>query len=314
MATARPGGSKWASTFCRVCGSSRVRFLISNTNDCGEQRVSINHYRCRSCGSVFVGTSLTTAQLEAAYAALSGAFGDERELFAKWEAATTALKREITPSASILDVGAAEGGFVSHLHGAGFLDVSAHELPTPEARRALSGVAGVLTAAYHDHDWRTVPSGRFDAVTLLDLAEHVPAPMRLFEACARVLKASGVLYIHVPVVTRLDRIMHCAQRLPGGRRIGALWQNSRTSVYHLQNYTAGALERLLQRAGFDRCRIQICNELSAEARTYVRIYMTSRTRIPEALAPVIAACIGPVVRSDFWNANKAIVTAYKTPC
>ena len=180
-------------------------------------------------------------------------------------------------------------------------------------RAALSEVAGFLTAAYHDHDWRTVPTGCFDAVTLLDVAEHVPAPMMLFEACSRVLKNSGMLYIHVPVVARGDRVMHCAQRMPFIRGFGARWQDARTSVYHLQNYTARALALLLRRAGFSLYHIEIGNELSEDVTAYVRTYLTSRSRISDAWAPVIGACVGPVVRSAFCFGNKAIVRAYKTP-
>ena len=191
------------------------------------------------------------------------------------------------------------------LYDAGFTDISGHEIPAQEEQTSQYGNG----TFYRDRDYSSVPSSHFDAVTLLDVAEHVPDPQGLFDACARVLRPGGLLYLHTPVVSRMDRIMHSVLRLPVLSRLGRIWQGGRTSIHHLENYTPRAMMLLLQRSGFHNIHIELKNELTWPIHRYVRVYLIENAALPEWLMPLFVCCLRPVLASSFLNANKAIVSA-----
>lgn len=295
---------------CRVCGTVDVRFLCDTANESGRQKI-LHHYRCGACGSVFVGNVIDEEELAIAYSTLdvdTYYHEIERENAKKMDAAIDHLKRELPLSASIIDIGAGIGLFVRNLYDSGFTDVSAHEISSSPR---LAELADLATALYHDHDYGAVPSNHFDAVTLLDVAEHVPNPPMLFDACARILKPGGLLYLHTPVVTRTDRIRHFVQRLPVSAGIGAFWQSGRTSIFHLENYTRKSLALLLRKSGFIEMRIDVINELSWPVHLYVRTYLVERTGVSGHLAPFPTLLLAPLLKSGFFNANKAVVSARK---
>ncbi len=230
----------------------------------------------------------------------------EKENNRKMDVAVEYLLRTQTRFANILDVGAGLGLFLKRLADAGFTHLAGHEIPLDSpSPPSFPG------NSYSDHDYSTIPSDHFDVVTLLDVAEHVPEPQLLFDACYRVLKPGGVVYFHTPVVSRSDRIMHFLQRLPVVSRIGRIWQRGRTSIYHLENYTPQALHHLLQKAGFVDTHIKQCNELSWPVSSYVRGYLIRPTGLPEWLTPPLTFILSPLLKSSFFNANKAIVSSKK---
>ena len=245
---------------CRVCGADGTRFLCVTHNEHSKQD-QLSHYRCVTCGSVYVGNTIDNEELAQAYATL-----DEESYYREIESenrkkmtvAAEHLAQAVPLSAQVLDVGTGNGFFVRTLHEAGFTSIAAHEIPGAD----LSGIGDIASAIYQDYDYGSVPSDRFDAVTLLDVVEHVPDPQFLMDVCARVLKPGGMIYFHTPVVTRTDRLMHMLQRLPVLGRVGTGWQRGRTSVFHLQNYTEQSVMLMLGRAGFDDTRVDVRNELS----------------------------------------------------
>lgn len=162
---------------------------------------------------------------------------------------------------------------------------------------------------YHDYDYSLLPSAHFDAVTLLDVAEHVPVPRLLFDACARVLKPGGLIYLHTPIVSRMDRIMHVVSRLPVIAGIGRTWQSGRTSVFHLENYTPTALKLLLEGSGFGDMHIMLRNELSWPIHAYLRVYLIEKNRLLEWLTPLLVPFFSPLLQSSFFNTNKAVLSA-----
>ena len=214
------------------------------------------------------------------------------------------LLRTQPRNASILDVGAGQGHFLRRLADAGFVHLAGHEIPLDP--RPVSP-----WTFYRDHDYSTIPSQQFDVVTLLDVAEHVPEPQMLFDACYRTLKPGGCIYCHTPVVSRSDRIMHFLLRLPVVSRVGRTWQRGRTSIYHLENYTPQALHVVLHKAGFVDTHIKQCNELSWPVSLYVRGYLTPLLALPEWTTPALTAIVYPFLKSSFFNANKAIVSSRK---
>jgi len=230
----------------------------------------LSNYRCSDCGSVFIGNNITSEELAEAYSTLdsAGYYADiETENRQKMANAIKHLEDLISKTNSLIDVGTGNGLFVKLLKESGFENVSAHEIEGSD----LSGIRLIAENLFQDHDYHTIPDNSFDAVTLLDVVEHVPAPEFLIKTCARILRDNGLIYFHTPVVTHTDRLMHGLQRVRGLRKAGLIWQRGRTSIFHLQNYTRKALTDLLARCGFGNIEIDVRNELSWPLRKYVEV-------------------------------------------
>jgi SAM-dependent methyltransferase len=261
---------------------------------------------------VFVANELTLNELAEAYATLdSDQYYREirRENLAKIRSACDALERLTAGNskARILDLGCGNGEFLQELRRRGYEFVAGHEIPETNVDHLRS----VGIATYQDVDWSSVPSEGFDVITLLDVAEHVNSPLRLFSECHRILNPGGYLYFHTPVVTKFDRVMHTLAGFPAVGKIGQIWQRGRTSVFHLQNYTDKSLRTVLSSSGFADCHIQTRNELSWPIKRYVRVYLCEKQHLPPRLAPVLAPLIYPLLATNFLNSNKAIATARK---
>lgn len=260
---------------------------------------------------MFVGNALTTDELAEAYGSLDvGAYFQEirAENDRKMETALGHLRElGIGTEAALLDVGTGDGRFLEKCHEAGFRDLAGHEIPGSAVERARA----LEIPIHEDHDYGSIPRGRHDCVTLLDVVEHVLDPAALFEACARALRPGGLVYFHTPVVTQLDRLMHVLQRLPVVGGLGRAWQRGRTSVFHLRNYTPRSLRHLLETAGFSQVTIRVRNELSWPVRRYVRVYLCEKQGLPRWLAPVLAPLFWPLLATDVCNSNKAIAWARK---
>jgi len=294
---------------CKLCGSPST-FLCSTPNEHGAVQ-SLDHYRCTHCGLVFVGTPLTTDELAEAYGTLNADdyFREiQEENRKKFATAATALDRITSKGARIIDLGAGSGEFSEFLADRGFRHVAAHEIPGTSLGRLRSRGIEV----FEDFDYASIPDSSFDCITLLDVAEHVLDPNKLFSACNRILKTNGYLYFHTPVVTKVDQALHLAQRVPMANKIGRIWQRGRTSIFHLQNYTTRAINIALQGMGFDVLDIACRNELSWPVERYVRVYICEKQRIPTRFAPLLSVVFRPLLATEFFNANKAIVTARKS--
>lgn len=266
----------------------------------------LDHFRCKTCGSVFVGNDIGTQELAAAYASVDemAYYALTREASeAKFRAAARDVAQLAPRQAQIIDLGSGDGAFARALHAEGFANLSIHEIPGS----GLADVSGVLRI-YRDTDYATIPTGSFDVVTMMDVMEHVPRPALTLAAAKRMLRPGGILYLHTPVVTALDRIVHVLLKAPILGRLARLWQRARTSIFHLQNYTPRALTELAEREGFQVLRADRINELSWPLELYVRIYLVDRAGLPRVLAPFFAAVAGLVVRSRL-HANKGVLAA-----
>lgn len=295
-----------AETGCRVCGSRRSRFLCRNLNEHSATRW-LGSFRCRDCGSVFIGNRVAADELTNAYAGIDyDVYYREtaQASMPKFAAAACDIARLAPPTAAILDIGGGDGAFLRALRERGFTRLSLHEIPGAEA----AAVPDVASSIYRDDDYGSLPKAAFDVVTLMDVMEHVADPASTLAAAHRSLRQGGVLYVHTPAVTALDRLMHAIQRLPAVGRVGAAWQRSRTSIFHLQIYAPEALRQLAERAGFAVMRLETVNELSWPVARYVQVYLVDKAGLPRALSSAASMLLGPLLRSRL-NANKAILVA-----
>ncbi len=293
---------------CKVCGTP-ASWLCRTTNEMGVIK-ELDHFRCPACGLVFVGTALSNEDLGAAYSAY-----DMTQYYAetglehqrKMRSAIRDLNRLRVPkTARVIDIGTGNGLFLKMLAEDGFQVLSGHEIPGAEPAE----IAGLSVSLYRDYDYGVLPSCAFDVVTLLDVAEHVPDPVRLFSACCRILKPGGLVYFHTPAVTALDRMMHGLHRTRLAR-VAMAWQRGRTSIYHLQNYTLRSLEIIFKKVGFSQCSLRRENELSWPVSRYLRIYVCDKAGWPDSAAAWLTPLFYPFVATRVFNANKAVGWARK---
>jgi SAM-dependent methyltransferase len=144
---------------------------------------------------------------------------------------------------SILDVGCGAANMTHHLrHYGRVIGVDNNPRPLEVARqRGLEAYEGAA-------DELPFEDGRFDLVTLLDTAEHVPDEDRVFEECRRVLAGSrpeqgqsdGRLLVTVPAFM-------------------FLWSKNDVINMHRRRYTAPELRAKLERHGFKVLRISYNN-------------------------------------------------------
>lgn len=295
---------------CRVCDASNIDYLCDTHNKHSSETPLIKHYRCTTCGSVFVGNNITSEELGVAYLTLDSKkyYKEiESENIKKMNAAIEYLKTVVPHNVSIIDIGAGNGLFVELLRKTGYSDVSAHEIKGSD----LSRIDSIASCIYQDFDYTTIPSDKFEVVTLLDVVEHVIEPQYLIKMCARILKNDGLIYFHTPVVTNTDRFMHFLLRFPILKKIGTIWQSGRTSIFHLENYTPKSLEIILKNSGFSDINIEVKNELSWPVTRYVRTYLLKKHGLPGFIAPFLAPFFYPLLATNALNANKAIVSARK---
>lgn len=294
---------------CRVCGSLNSVYLCNTYNEHSTTH-TLKHFRCRDCGSVFVGNNIDIEELCAAYSTLdSNRYYKEtgNASDTKLASAVARLGELTSRNGSIIDIGAGNGHFLELLYAAGFKNISAHEIPGGD----LSKLKNIGCNIYQNFNYMSIPSDSFDAVTLLDVVEHVIDPTYLIITCNRILKMDGVIYFHTPVVTKIDRMMHFFQKLPILNVMGRIWQRGRTSVFHLQNYTQRSIEKLLRESGFDDIHITLQNELSWPVSRYIKIYLLEKQGLPGFIAPLLYPFFAPLFATNYFNSNKAIVSARK---
>lgn len=86
------------------------------------------------------------------------------------------------------------------------------------------------------------PESSFDAITLSHVIEHVVDPSQTLNACRRLLRPEGVLWLATPNA-----------RSEGAQHWGSAWRGWEIPR-HLHVFTGPALATMLARAGFDSIR------------------------------------------------------------
>jgi 2-polyprenyl-3-methyl-5-hydroxy-6-metoxy-1,4-benzoquinol methylase len=135
----------------------------------------------------------------------------------------------------LLDVGCSIGDFLAQARGRGW-DATGMEL----GERAIAYARDVHKLSVLDTtlEKATLPDGRFDAVAMLFVLEHLPRPLETLREVRRVLSPGGALAVLVPNVESLA--------------VMALRSETRTFTgrNHPNYFSMTTLTRLLRRAGF----------------------------------------------------------------
>ncbi len=200
--------------------------------------------QCRRCGLVYTNPRPTRDAMSAFYPDEYWAgppLGDAQPYLDR--ATRIALEQlgQAQPGQTVLDVGCGVGTVLRVLSRQGWgvcgVDVSQHAC---ELAREFAGT-DVFCGTLEDANFA---EENFDAVTLFDVAEHLPDPVATLRHIRRLLRPGGRVFIKVPNMAALQA------------RLLRRWWYWLDVPRHLVHFSPRTLARALQAAGFEdlQCR------------------------------------------------------------
>jgi len=187
--------------------------------------------------------------------------------------------------ARMAELGCGSGGMLEALSRFG----TAVGVETDAALRARAQERGLDVRAGALPDAIPLHPGRWDAVCLFDVLEHVDDEAGALAACRRLLVPGGRLFVTVPAYAWL-------------------WSRHDELLGHRRRYTARALRQVAERAGFTVERLTYFNTILAPPIMAVRIVRAALRRPGHDLdrpAPwlnrALAACFSAEARLLRWT-------------
>lgn len=262
---------------------------------------------CASCQLAQLAPMPTEAELAALYGSQAYFTGTDAVGYADYAADAPQLTRTFRakldlllrhgPVDDLLEIGCGPGLFLAEAVRAGVARVVGVD-PNPWAvdearRRGLEAHVGSVDAV--------AAARRFDAVVMLDVLEHVPAPFPFLDAVAARLRPGGRLLIMTPNIRSL------LARVSGRRWV------SLKAPERVRYYSPRSIRRLLTRSGFDVVSLR-------GARQYVTVafFLDRLARLLPRIAAVsarLAAALGGERRVIFLtNGSIDVVARIRDAC
>ncbi len=159
------------------------------------------------------------------------------------------LKRAPVESPKLLDVGSGRGELLRAAAEAGLIGTVGLELSTAMVEYARDNHhVTVLAETVEEHSARTA-EGRYDAVVLSAVLEHVHNPDTTIAAISRLACPGMVLYLDIPQEPHLmTHVGNAASRMMGRRTVLNL--SPTFTPFHVYGFSQRALETLLGKHGF----------------------------------------------------------------
>jgi len=250
-----------SSIACYVC-KERTALPYTKKNGC-------ELFRCSTCGLIFVYPlpQSTEAIYEQDYfeGATEG-FGylsydtDKEPMIPAFKKYLRHIYAALPAKGKLLDVGAATGFFVGLAGEAGFdaegVDISDHAASHGRAK-GLSIRTGVIDDM----------SGHFDAITMLDVIEHVPDPRAVLSKAAALLTSGGVLVINTPDVGSFV-----------ARICGRYW-HAIIPPEHLYYFNRTNMRRLLEEVGFEVAMVTTIGKSFTFTYIFKTLHQSTRLRL-----------------------------------
>jgi 2-polyprenyl-3-methyl-5-hydroxy-6-metoxy-1,4-benzoquinol methylase len=224
---------------CIACGRSTEHALLWEKNG---SRV----FRCTDCGlgSAAKGSFVPEAYYDAGFfnGHTEGGYPDylssERVLRAEF-AAVAEFMRQIVPSGTLLEIGAAYGFFL--LEAAAHYRVHGVEIAAEAAEFARARGLDVRIGRLTREILKEI--GPVDVAVMLDVVEHLEDPKATLALCGEFLRPGGIVLLTTPdFASALARIT------------GKAWRNM-TPPQHLWYFTRESMTRLALAAGLEVCQI-----------------------------------------------------------
>lgn len=247
---------------CPVCGSRKVRFIFSASEDRDE-------WRCSGCGALFYWPLPTPEEQKAFYDSQWSESGSEyvgHFCDPAYEAAN--LRNSFLPrldrfakqglSGRLLDVGCSVGTFLKAAKERGW-DVRGIDLGQQACARTAESVGcrvhcGTIETA-------ELEPGSFDVVHASQVIEHVLDPRAFVQAARRLTRPGGALLLATPVVEPVvfNATFHLQKwlipRVSGGRERPFPWAVH--YPFHVIVQTTRSLRLLLESQGFEIVHIRL---------------------------------------------------------
>lgn len=209
-----PATLELVETGCALCGSSASTVCAEGRDF--EYDTATNRFTfvtCDACGHVYLDPRPRVEDLDVIYPSNYYSFlGTTHSLVAwaqrVWESGKVALYREWVGEGrrTILDVGCGDGRFLSLLRDFGAPEWQMVGLEFDAGAVEKCRDMGFEAHAERVEDFAEAPAqrGRFDAVVMLQLIEHVEDPAVVCAQVHRLLKPGGVFVIETPNLAGLD--------------------------------------------------------------------------------------------------------------
>lgn len=205
-------------------------------------------FECSACGLQFQHPMPSAQTLEEYYGAdyYSGkadfAYQDERDKFKfysyVWQARLKKIMKYVKTAGNgrnFLDIGCSFGGLLSNAENLGFKawGVEISDYSRAYAQKSFPG------RIFKTMEETAFKPGFFDAVSMIEVIEHLDRPLNILSECFRILKPGGVLVLQTADMAGRQAVKAGAAYhyyLPG----------------HLYYFSASNLKAMLKKAGFSR--------------------------------------------------------------
>lgn len=213
--------------------------LIPTTSNFGTALSDI--VRCQACGHMQLDPMPTRELLARSYAVAASEHYAEEEIGQRATArmALQRIEQRTSARGTLLDLGCWLGFLLAEARDRGWhtLGVEPSEFASRYARETLR--LEVMTGDLFDAALNTTS---FNAITMGDVIEHLPAPVDALAHVRSLLAADGVLWMALPdASSRVARLM------------GRHWWS--VIPTHVQYFTRTSLRKLLDRTGFELLEI-----------------------------------------------------------
>jgi SAM-dependent methyltransferase len=260
---------------CSLCGGHESRTIRRNR----WQTLDLKIVQCSVCGLLQVDPIPESEILNSFYgedyfhsdSPLQGGYenysADEsfiRKTFLRRLREANITSKQVA-SAAALDLGCATGVFLDVLSAAGWY-AQGLELSPAAAQKAKDKGFDVFLG-----DWQkaSYPDQTFGLISLWDVIEHFPDPLKALRLCHQWLVPGGVLLLSTP-----DASAALA------RLLGPFWLGFRSAGEHVLFFSRQTITHALEEAGFDVVRIQSVGKFMRLDRIITRLsYYTRLFRV-----------------------------------
>lgn len=228
---------------CPLCGSDNIsdHYTIDSFKD------TFKISRCNSCFFQFMNPIFTEKYLSELYSEdyykgkADYTYTDERNNFNYnkyvWNARINKIRSYI-PSGNFLDIGCSFGGLLKCA--SGHFNTFGIEISNYSAEYASSNSdSNIFNGTLEQY---SMPDNTFDIITMIELIEHLPDPVKTVQKCRQLLKKNGLL-----VIQTAD--MEAIQAITAGKNYHYYLPG------HVSYFSSYNLTLLLNNCGFNHIKI-----------------------------------------------------------
>lgn len=238
---------------CPVCGRSNTYF-VTKAESFWTRGLMLDYFRCRGCGSLFCGVQSALVYHEEQLV--------DEKFYVEFEAGIPFLSHlavnlkglcEGKGEVRFLDVGCGLGFTLDMARFLGWKAIGVEPSPIGQVGRGLLGIE-VVSAYLEETDFA---ESSFDVILTSEVIEHVPQPQDFLRVLRKYLKPDGILCLTTP---NADAYAIESE----GVSLEIISPGA-----HLCVLSPKAMGLLLERAGFEHCRIEFSEGTSGRSRMIV---------------------------------------------